>query len=137
MIVADTGGIVALIDRADAHHEALTDLFRADPERWLLPWAILPEVDYLLSRYVGADAELAFVSDVASGSFRIDWGAYQDLKRAEELNQKYRDLKLGLVDTIVMAIAERTGADAIVTMDERDFGAVALGGEPRLLPRDL
>jgi hypothetical protein len=137
VIVADTGGIVALIDRADAHHEALTALFKEDPQRWLLPWAILPEVDYLLSRYVGSEAEQAFVSDVASGWFRTDWGEHQDLRRAEELNSKYRDLKLGLVDAIVMAVAERTGAEAIVTMDERDFGAVALNGQPRLLPRDL
>ena len=36
-----------------------------------------------------------------------------------------------------MAIAERLGARAIVTLDERDFGAVTLAGEPALWPRDL
>lgn len=137
MIVADTGAIVALIDRDDKHHEALLALFKEDPHQWLLPWAILPEVDYLLASYVGVQAERAFVSDVANGSFRTDWGADEDLRRADELNLQYGDLKLGLVDTIVMAIAERTRAEAIATKDERHFGAVVLEGAPRLLPRDL
>jgi len=137
MIVADTGAIVALIDRDDAHHGTLIALFKEDPSQWLLPWAILPEVDYLLSSYVGIDAERAFVSDIAKGSFRTDWGVDDDLRRADELNLQYRDLKLGLVDTVVMAIAERTRAKAIATIDERHFGAVVLHGEPRLLPRDL
>jgi uncharacterized protein len=137
MIVADTGAIVALVDEDDAHHEALLALFKEDPDQWLLPWAILPEVDYLVASYVGIDAERAFVSDLASGSFRIDWGAENDLRRADELNRRYRDLKLGLVDTIVMAIAERTRAGAIATIDVRHFGAVTLEGAPQLLPRDL
>lgn len=137
MIVADTGAVVALIDRDDIHHGTLVELFKEDPDRWLLPWAILPEVDYLLSSYVGIDAERAFSTDVANGSFRIDWGVDDDFRRADELNRQYRDLRLGLVDTVVMAIAERKRADAIATTDERDFGAVVLEGEPRLLPRDL
>ena len=137
MMVADTGAIVALIDRDDAHHETLVALFKKDPHEWLLPWAILPEVDYLLSSHVGIQAERAFVSDIATGSFRTDLGLDDDLRRADELNKKYRDLKLGLVDTVVMAIAERTRAEAIATKDERHFGAMAFNGSPRLLPRDL
>ena len=137
MIVADTGAIVALIDRDDAHHKKFLELYKEDPFEWLLPWAILPEVDYLLSKFVGVGAEQAFVSDIANGSFRTDWGADQDLLRADELNRQYQDLGLGLVDTIVMAIAERTRAEAIATTDERHFGAVVLVGEPRLLLRDL
>lgn len=137
MIVADTGAIVALVDKDDAHHETLLALFKKDPDQWLLPWAILPEVDYLLASYVGIDAERVFVSDLANGSFRMDWGADDDLRRAGELNRRFRDLKLGLVDTIVMAIAERTRADAIASIDVRHFGAVTLEGAPQLLPRDL
>lgn len=137
MIVADTGAVVALVDRNDRHHQTLVSLFEKDPGAWLLPWAILPEVDYLLSSYVGVLAERAFLSDIASGSFRTDWGAPADLRRADEINRRYDDLGLGLVDTVVMAVAERRGASAIATLDERHFAAVAIEGSPRLLPRDL
>jgi hypothetical protein len=37
----------------------------------------------------------------------------------------------------VIAMAERLGAKAIATLDLRHFGAVAIKGRPRLLPRDL
>jgi hypothetical protein len=36
-----------------------------------------------------------------------------------------------------MAVAERRKVEAIATLDLRHFGAVALRGRPRLLPRDL
>jgi hypothetical protein len=35
-----------------------------------------------------------------------------------------------------MAVAERIRARAIATLDLRHFGAVAIRGRPRLLPRD-
>ena len=137
MIIADTGAIVALIDKDDRHHKTILDLFNEDPVRWLLPWAILPEVDYLVAKYLGNPTEQAFVSDLSKRLYRVDWGADSDLGRADALIRQYRDLNLGLVDAIVMAMAERTKAESIATLDERHFGAVALRGAPRLLPRDL
>ena len=43
---------------------------------------------------------------------------------------------MGLVDAVVMATAERLGARAIATLDLRHFAAVAILGNPILLPRD-
>jgi predicted nucleic acid-binding protein len=137
LIVADTGAVVALIDKDDELHETFRGIFDSDPDAWILPWAILPEVDYLLSEYVGSAAEEAFLSDVAQALYRIEWGATSDLPRAHELAKRHRDLSLGLVDAVVMAVAERTKAEAIATTDERDFGAVKLLGDPKILPRDL
>ena len=108
MSIADTGVIVALIDKDDRHHKTLLDLFSEDPVRWLLPWAILPDVDYLVAKYLGNATERVFVSDLSRSLYRVDWGADSDLDRADELIRQYRDLNLGLVDTIVMAMAERT-----------------------------
>jgi len=45
-------------------------------------------------------------------------------------------LRLGLVDGVVISVAERLRARAIVTLDVRHFGAVAIRGRPKLLPRD-
>lgn len=136
MIVADTGPIVALIDADDRHHESFRALFEENPDAWVLPWAILPEVDYLLLEHVGSRAEQAFLTDLAASVFRVEWGDERDLARASELTKRHKDLKLGLVDTVVMAVAERLEADAIATLDLRHFGAVPIRGRPRLLPRD-
>jgi uncharacterized protein len=137
LIVADTGAIVALVDADDRHHARLRRLFEEDPEAWILPWAILPEVDYLLGAHVSARAAERFLADLASGAWALEWGDPADLVRADEIARRYRALRLGLVDSVVMAIAERRKAEVIATLDLRHFAAVTLRNRPRLVPRDL
>jgi predicted nucleic acid-binding protein len=137
VILADTGAIIALIDADDRNHDKLLAAYESDPDDWLLPWAILPEVDYLLARHVDAKAALAFVRDVAEGRYAVEWGDPLDLIRARELMERYRALEFGLVDAVVMALAERLDVDGIATLDVRHFGAVKLRTAPALWPRDL
>lgn len=136
MIVADTGALIALVDADDRHHAAVRALYEANPAEWTLPWAVLPEVDYLLGAHVGRRAQDAFFADVAAGAFAIEWGEEGDVARAQEIHMRHRALRLGLVDSIVIAIAERLKATAIATLDVRHFSAVTIRGRPELLPRD-
>lgn len=137
MIVADTSAIVALLDRDERHHEAIRQLFQKDDEPWLLPWAILPEVDYLASQRLGARVQSLWMDDLAAGVYQVRWGEEEDLEHARRIQKKYKALKLGLVDAIVMAVAESVDASAIVTLDLRHFGSAKLAGAPKLYPRDL
>ena len=137
MIIADTGAIIALVDADDRHHKTLRALYEQDPSQWVLPCATLPEIDYLLAEHVGPRAAEEFLADLASGAFAVEWGEQVDLVRARELCTRYKSLRLGLVDGVVMSIAERKRASAIATVDVRHFGAVALRGRPKILPRDL
>jgi predicted nucleic acid-binding protein len=136
VIVVDTGAVLALLDKSDRHHAAVRELYEDRPDDWLLPWAILPEVDYLAASELGPRAQEAFLTDLADGSFAVEYGKPEDLIRAQAISRKYRTLRLGLVDAVVIAIAERIKADAIATLDVRHFGAVRIVGSPRLLPRD-
>lgn len=136
MIVADTGAILALLDSGDRHHAALRELYDDRPQAWLLPWAILPEVDYLVGSHLGARAQDAFLEDIVEGSFAVEYGKHADVVRAHAIGRKYRTLRLGLVDAVVIAIAERVRAEAIATLDLRHFGAVKIAGSPPLFPRD-
>ena len=74
MIVADTGAILALVDKGDRHHPAIRKLYEDRPDEWLLPWAILPEVDYLIASELGARAQDTFLADLADGAFTIEHG---------------------------------------------------------------
>ena len=136
MVVADTGAIVALLDHDDRHHRVLKRLFVENPDAWILPWAILPEVDYLAATRLGPAAAGVWRADLASGAFAIEWGSSRDLTAAGALLDRYPALDLGLVDAVVIAIAERRKAD-IATLDLRDFASVRLAHAPRLFPRDL
>lgn len=136
MIVADTGAVLALLDADDKHHLVLRRIFEADPDSWVLPWAILPEVDYLASTHLGRRAQALWLADLAAGAFVIDWGEPRDLQAAQRLDRRYEKLRLGLVDAAVIAVAERLRADAIATLDVKHFAAVRIKGDPLLLPRD-
>ncbi|WP_419164958.1 type II toxin-antitoxin system VapC family toxin [Candidatus Palauibacter sp.] len=137
MIVADTSAIVGLLDRGARDHETIRNAYENRPGEWILPWAILPELDYIVEARLGAVVAAALREDLAEGRFMIEWGRLADLRRAADLHATYRSLRLGLVDGAVMAVAERLRARAIVTIDLRDFGAVSLDGQPQLWPRDL
>lgn len=137
MIVADSGVLFALLHVDEAYHAEILALYDDDPDAWVVPWAILPEVDYLLQTRGGAQASQVFLGDLAEGRWALEWGVEDDLERAHQFNRQYRALNLGLVDGVVMAIAERLRAEAIATLDLKHFGAVKIAGAPRLLPRDL
>jgi len=136
VIVADTGALIALFDRSDRHHDAVRLLYEENPDAWVLPWAILPEVDYLTATHLGPRAQDLWLADLAAGSFSVEWGRPEDLTAAERICRRHRALRIGLVDAVVIAVAERLRADAIATLDLKHFGAVAIKGRPRLLPRD-
>jgi predicted nucleic acid-binding protein len=137
VIVADTGAILGLVDKKDRHHAALYEAYDARPDDWVLPWAILPEVDHLLMTHLGAAARETFSADLAGGAFHVEYGNDRDVMRAQEISRRHRALRLGLVDAVVMATAERLRARAIATLDLRHFGSVRLSGSPLLIPRDI
>lgn len=136
MILVDTGALLALLDADEAHHDDVRAIYEENPDAWILPWAILPEVDYLIATHLGSKAQEAFMADLSTGAFSVEWGRESDLVRAAQIQTRHRALRMGLVDAIVMATAERLKAGAIATLDLRHFGAVPIRGNPKLLPRD-
>jgi predicted nucleic acid-binding protein len=66
----------------------------------------------------------------------VEWGRDEDLGVAQRICARYRSLRIGPVDALAIAAAQRLKAEAIATLDLRHFAAVAIRGNPRLLPRD-
>ena len=50
-----------------------------------------------------------------------------DIVRALEIDAKFKNLNLGLVDGTVAAVAERRQVYRVLTTDRRDFGAIRIG----------
>ena len=130
MIVADTGASSRSWTRTTGTTPRYDPSTSTSPDAWVLPWVILPEVDYLLATHIGPRAEAAWLADLADGAFAIEWGRQEDLPAAQAIHDRYRALRLGLVDATVIAVAERLRAGAIATLDLKHFGAVRIKGNP-------
>lgn len=61
---------------------------------------------------------------IASGEIELIELTLPDWKRSAQLVQMYADLRLGLVDASIVAVAERLNLTTIATMTHRDFAVV-------------
>ena len=129
--------MLALLDTSAKEHRLIAALYQKRSREWVLPAVIFAEVDYMAGRYLGTRTQEAFLSDLAAGAYLVEWGIDEDLALAHNICKQYRSLRLGLVDAMVMATAQRLEADAIATLDLRHFSVVTLRNKPKLLPRDL
>jgi uncharacterized protein len=85
---------------------------------------VLAEVDYFLRDE--RQAMNTFVDDLARGAFTYAPPALDQLARAMEIDRRYGDLGLGLVDASVVVLAEDLGIRRLATRDVRHFAAVRL-----------
>lgn len=90
----------------------------------IVPILVITEVTYLLATRLGAEPEVRFLGDLASGAFSIETVPAGDWLRIAELVATYRDLELGTVDASVIAAAERLDITEVATVDRRHFTAV-------------
>jgi predicted nucleic acid-binding protein len=125
LTVFDTGPVVAALDRSDRYHHACAELIANTPGVLLLPVPVIVEAAQLAHTRLGVNAEAAFTESVArEQQFTIISPTEDELKRAAVLMRQYADLRLGLVDACVIALAERRGATQIATLDRRHFSVV-------------
>jgi uncharacterized protein len=120
-VLTDTNAILALLNRQDPNHIAARAIL---PIPMWLPSLILPEVDYLATTRLGANTARAFQKGLVRGDFEIIHNTETDFTRALEIQEQYSDLELGLVDSSIMAIAERLKMQRIFTFDRRHFLAI-------------
>jgi hypothetical protein len=89
-----------------------------------VPALVLSELDYWCGRRLPPDAWLIFLDDLLAGVYRVEAPTSADLARCRELQSRYANLALGIVDASLVALAERLGEPKVVTLDQRHFRAV-------------
>ncbi len=138
MIIADTSGLLAAMDADEVHHAACRSIVEQEPNPLLLSPLVLAELDYLVARKLGVDAELMMLEDVAAGAYRLASMEASDVAEARQIVDRYRDLGIGLTDASIAVLASKYGTAEILTLDERHFRAMRFGrGRTfRLLPAD-
>jgi uncharacterized protein len=126
--LADTSGIIALLDRSDRHHQAAIKIFQN--YRLIVPSTTLPEIDYLASKYLGEPSARAFLQDLADGHYDYQTVELIDIQAALKIMERYQGVPLGIVDSSIVALSERYQIPRIMTLDRRHFSLI----QPQKLP---
>lgn len=118
--IADTGFVVALLNKSDTKHQDTVRIY-AQQQLILLPQTVLAEVAYLLGREAGIRTVVQFLYKLSESKFQLMALSDSDLTRVAEILEVYADSRIDFVDATVMAIAERYKIQKILTLDQRDF----------------
>jgi len=121
-ILADTNAIIALLDRRDKHHTAISQI--VEDNEILIPATVLPEVGYLVTKYLGEKVARSFLEALIDGYFQYLPVELIDLERTLTIMTRYKDIPLGLVDSSIVALAEHHQINQILTLDRRHFNIV-------------
>jgi predicted nucleic acid-binding protein len=131
-IVADTGGLLRALARMAGGEPSFPEYEMAltSARLVIVPALVLVEVDYFLRENRAAMRKL--VAEIFDPGTRYEYElpVPSDVARSLELDARFKNLGLGLVDGMVAAIAERRQIYRVLTTDRRDFSVVRVG--PRL-----
>lgn len=128
MILCDTGPLVAAFNTADRDHGRCAEFLRENWSRLVVPSLAVTEVCHLLSDpqrrgHPGLAAE--FCAAIAEDELRVIEATPYDYRRMAELLTTYASLRLQVVDSCVIALAERLDVREVAALDRRDFLVVA------------
>ncbi len=129
MMIADTGFVVAFLNREDASHQSAKAVY-VQQRAMILPQTVLAEVAYLVGREAGNLAVVAFLQGISLSRFRLTALENDDVVRTAEILRVYADSRIDFVDATVMSMAERLGITQVLTLDQRDFSIVSAKALP-------
>lgn len=127
-VLADTGPLVAWLDRGDGDHARCAAFFAGFQGQLITTWPVLTEVCHLLPRHIVG----RFMRWVAAGGVTVREMTPTAPDDIATLMEKYDDLPMDLVDASLVWLAGELGILEVVTLDETDFGIYRLPGGKRL-----
>lgn len=136
VLLVDSSGLLSAIDAGEPDHARVRAWLEQDRRPLIVTDYVVAEVDYLVLRRLGFEAEQAFVDQILDGTFRREPVGDADIQRAQQIAARFKDQALGLTDASLMALSERLGARDVLTLDHRHFSLFrdSKGRALRLLP---
>jgi len=116
----DAGPLVAALNRRDPHHARCASALASFSGALLTTGAVVTEATHFLAGIPDGAETLAGFLDDAQVDIR-DCFAPLQLHAATRLMKKYADTPMDFADATLVLLADETGLDHIVTLDERGF----------------
>lgn len=121
-VIADTNAIIALLNSRDKNHQVILDI--VINSNLFIPSKILPEVDYLVTKYLGENVARQFLKDLADEAFSYLNLERFDLAATLLMMTRYADIPIGFVDASIVILADREQIPNILTLDRRHFSII-------------
>jgi uncharacterized protein len=118
-VLVDTGPLVAILSRADEHHDICLETLRQLPGPLFSCWPVITEAAWLLRAYSPAVQKL--LRSLHEGFVELLPLSSLEAKGLAEVMRKYASLTPQLADAALVYLADRDGIDTIFTLDRRDF----------------
>lgn len=122
-ILCDTGALLDYIVKGAPDHDAFREAIDSASTRYV-PALVLAELDYFLRNE--RKAMRTFMKDLSVGAFTYAPASPPLLLRAMQIDERFADIRMGLVDASIVALAEELGIYRVATRDVRHFRAVRL-----------
>jgi predicted nucleic acid-binding protein len=117
-ILADTGPLVAYLDRSDRHHAWAKETFKHLTRPLLTCEAVIAEALFLLRRG-GIDPD-GLLSLISRGLLLPDFSLSSEIGAILHLMKTYRNIPMSLADACLVRMAELLENSKVMTLDS-DF----------------
>jgi predicted nucleic acid-binding protein len=114
-VIADTGPIVALFNRADRYHQKALSFLEGFDGSLVTTWPVITEATHLLRASI--PAQLNLLEWIRRGGLRIEATDPEAIDRMIALTVKYRDLRMDLADCSLVILSEDTGIRHVISID--------------------
>ena len=125
-VLIDASALVAALRETESEHDACIRAIQNLAPPAFTTWPVLTEAFYLLRRDRGAVAKVTAL--VRNGTIAVEPPEPGLLDWYEAFTAVYADREVDLADASLVRLAERLGADTILTLDRRDFAVYRIGG---------
>lgn len=109
--IADTGFLVAFLNRRDSHHAWARSIAESVEAPLLTVEAVLAEAAF----HVGS--VVAIFQLIEAGLIQVDFDLNENLHRIESLAKRYADRSPDLADLCLICLSERSPKRPVVTVD--------------------
>lgn len=134
--LADTGALLALLDRSDRWHTRCVEVFAQLPLPLATTAAVLAELFHLLDKPQEIDTAWGLLR---SGAIIVLPIGEDDLPDLEALMRRYRDRPMDFADATLVHLARRESLVTVFTVDHNDFETYRIDGKRRfrILPERM
>ncbi len=128
-IIADTGVIVAYLDKRDERHKWTYEQMKILPAPYSVCESVITESCFLLSRLHNGKKNV--LEMLKAGFLQLDFSLSNEIEVIENLMQKYENVPMSLADACLVRMSE-TIKDSVVFTTDSDFHIYRKNGKRKI-----